>query len=490
MLSKAVRCGVCLGLGVACVAVARGALAQEAESFAASMERPRNALQLSLQGSAVDYHRTSTKYDKLPNSSVDTPELKTSTTGYGFLGSGFGAGIGYAWDQVSFGVRGELTTATTTYPSSDGEPAPESSATVVRLMPRLEYMFDRGTTRPYIAGTLGVLHVASSSKTTVASPPSSSGSFSSQAESETSATDIVVGAAFGLHAFLNRSVSLDPEFAVSYASGSGTDKFSGSGSSSSSSQRDFSENRVQVLLTLGLSAWIDSAPTPIPPPPAPEEQSAPAAAAPEEQVEKPVSVDIHLPHHHRLYIQVSKDPARPSALVRLSESRNESVLATCEDIAIFESGGPIKLQVRSHGEHYVTGRLSIHALELLATTDATISVCATQWELGQESREAVATFLKERRDLLDVNGDSDLGAPATPPPAPAPALDPNAAPAPTGTTDPAGAGATPPAATPGAAPSAAPGIPSAPFPAAPGGKTAPAPGPVPAPQAPAKPKLK
>ena len=213
---------------------------------------------------------------------------------------------------------------------------------------------------------------------------------------------------------------------------------------------------VRVLFSLGLSGWIDTAGAPTPHPPHYEGVEAPSAAvaaplASDEPEAKPISADIHLPNHRRLYLQVSKDPARDSVLVRLTEPRASFALAQCEEIAIIESAGPIKLAVRSHGEHYVTGRLSIHGLEVLATNaDSTISVCADQWQLGQESREAVQGFLNARRALLVQTGDSD--APAAPATAATPA--PDAPPA-----DPVGAPATPTGAFP-ATPDSAPTAPA------------------------------
>jgi len=474
MASKTVRCGVCVGLAVACLGAARGARAQEAESFAASMQRPRNALQLSLQGSLLNYQRVTTKVDTQVNGE-DAPEQKQSTTSYGFLGSGFGAGIGYAWDKVLLGVRSEITTSTTTRPGVEDAPEAETSSTTVRLLPRLEVMFDRGTTRPYLAGTLGILHSAGSSSTPI---PRSSTSFDT-ATSESSLTDFVLGAAFGLHHFLTRSVSLDPELGVYYASGSGTSKTSNSGSSlpTSTSQLDFSDSRVQVVLSLGLSAWIDSAPPPSAPPPGPAATPMPLAAAPAAPAapaSKIVSTDIHLPRYRRLYLQLAKDPARPFMLVRLTESRKEFALRDCNEIAVYENGEPVKGLVRTHGEHYLTGRLPIHAAELLATTNAPLSVCNEQWELGQESRESIAVFLKERRSLL---GD-DEDEPSAPPPAPAPEpIDPASAPS----------GAVP--SSPGAAPGAPAAAPTTRAPIAPA-TAAPVPPatPGPATKAPVKPK--
>ncbi|MES1173544.1 MAG: hypothetical protein ABUL62_04375, partial [Myxococcales bacterium] len=205
----------------------------------------------------------------------------------------------------------------------------------------------------------------------------------------------------------------------------------------------YSLSAVRVLFSLGLSGWIDTAGAPTPPPPESVGTEAPAtpAAAPGAGVEpeaKPLSADIHLPSHRRLYLQVSKDPARDSVLVRLTEPRDSFALSKCEEIAIFDNGTPIKFFVRSHGEHYVTGRLSIRALEVLANSaDSAISVCADQWQLGQPSREGVQGFLTARHDLLVQTGDADAPvAPAPSPPAEAPATppsDPSAAPAaPTG----------------------------------------------------------
>jgi hypothetical protein len=154
-----------------------------------------------------------------------------------------------------------------------------------------------------------------------------------------------------------------------------------------------------------------------------------------------VSADIHLPNYRRMYLQVLKDPARPWALVRLSEPENAE-LSHCDDVAIFENGAPIQLAVRTHGGSYLTGRLPIHALEVLASTpDASITVCAARWQLGLESREQVQAFLDARRELLNEPDDSD--ASAAPSSAPAPDA-PAAAP------------------TDGAAPPSAPTAPSAP----------------------------
>ena len=417
--------GVCWGLGLVSMVAASVAHAQEAPEGAEVQEPQtgREALVLTLQGSLVDYQKQTVKADKPSGSSVDPEEQKTSNTSYGPLGAGLGFGIGYTWDQVLLGVRAELTNSDTSLPGGS-----DVSLTQVSFLPRLEYMFSTDTARPFVAGIVGIQHTSASN--------TFDGSGSSKLED--SSTRFAIGGAFGLHAFANRSVSIDPELTALYSSGSGTLKSSSSQNPDRS--QDYSISNVRVLFSLSLSGWIDTGGAPTPLPPASEHEAPAAASAPpiasDEQEAKPVSADIRLPKHRKLYLQVSKDPQRPSALMRLTESRSESALLQCDDVAIFESGGPLKLAVRSHGPHYLTGRIPLHALEVLASNaDATISVCAEQWQLGQESREAVQSFLNARRELLEENGDSE--APAAPAPAPAPAPEPAPAPAPDATTTPA-----------------------------------------------------
>ena len=89
------------------------------------------------------------------------------------------------------------------------------------------------------------------------------------------------------------------------------------------------------------------------------------------------------------------------------------------------------MRIRTHAGHVVVGRFPVRALELLATTDASISVCANQWQLGQESREQIEAFLSLRKSALrDAGHPEQVPAGVTPtasrPTDPAP--DPNAAP--------------------------------------------------------------
>jgi hypothetical protein len=237
-----------------------------------------------------------------------------------------------------------------------------------------------------------------------------------------------------VHGFLSRAVSLDPELTVMYAAGSGSASIDGA---SGSSPLDYSIHSVRVLFSLGLSGWIDTAGAPPALPPrtedaeaasdsavsAPSKRAAAAAPAANEAESKAESVDIQLPHDRRLTLVLSQDPASPSVLVRLTGPRNQFELLHCDSVAILDpSTTPIQLEVRTHGEHYLTGRLPIHGLEVLAANaDVNLSVCAEQWQLDQPAREAVQAFLSARRGLLPA-GDSPAAAPvpaapATPSPA-------------------------------------------------------------------------
>ncbi|HET7543044.1 MAG TPA: hypothetical protein VFK05_24395 [Polyangiaceae bacterium] len=428
MSSKVVRRGLCSALGFLGLLAAGAAGAQEeaaseekpAESASAAQAGHRQAVQLSLHGSLLDYQKQTIKQDPLPNSSTQPPDLNSSTTTFGFLGSGLGVGVGYAWDQLLFGARLQLTHSTDSPDSGN-----ETKATSIELFPRLEYMLSSDSARPFIAALVGLQHTSSSTHGGLVT-------------TESSSTLYGFGASFGVHAFLNRSVSIDPELAVIYAAGSESSSSLGGPAGGMTVPNESSVNALRFLFTLGLSGWLDTGGAPPPPPPHEEQTEAPpaVAAAPIVSAEpeaKPVSADIHLPNHRRLYVQVLKDPAQPFALVRLTEPRTSFALLKCDAVSIESSGEPIPLAVRTHGEHYLTGRLPIRGLETLAgIVDSSISVCGTEWQLGQESREQVQAFLKARRELLDDGGDSapaeEQPVEATPPPAAEAPASPSAAP--------------------------------------------------------------
>jgi hypothetical protein len=481
--------GVCCGLGLASVAFASSSWAQEGE--------PPNqegggheAVVLSLNGSLVDYQKQTLKEDKSPTSSADPPEVKTSQTGYGPLGAGLGFGIGYAWDQVLLGARAELTHVDLSPPNGN-----DGSLTQVSLLPRIEYMFNRDTARPFIAGILGIQYTGTSqtlSTVDLRGNPSST-------KLEDSSTRLAVGAAFGLHGFLKRSVSLDPELTVLYSTGSGTVKDASDNASDAQSQ-GYSINIVRVLFSVGLSGWLDTGGPLPPPPPRSEVTEAPVAGpaphASEEPESKPVSAEIRLPEHRRIYLQVPKDAARPSVLVRLTDGGGDTAISQCDDVTLTSDSGPIKLPVRSRGENYLTTRLPIAGLNALANSpNSLISVCGDEWQLTPKARQGIQEFVKARSDLLEELGETEAPTPAPEAPVAAPPADPSVptlpapVPAPGSAPTPApasgaprGAGVSP---TPIPAHAAAPGATGA-FPSAPAGAAAASDKSSPAPQKAAK----
>jgi len=418
-----VRLGVVWALGLSSVTVAGAARAQDAEEgtstepdAAAAPSAGHQAMQLSLQGSVFDYLKLNSKPDKDPAQSTQPEDEESSSTTYGLLGSGFGLGIGYVWDDVLLGARAQFT-STTQSPSGGGDTQTRSIA----FLPRVEYLFETGSNRLYLAGLLSVEHASASATVTV-----TGGAFPASAtfKTENSSTRFGVGAAFGAHAFLTRSLSIDPEISVLPSWGTATLK---TGAGDDSTSRDSSVSALRVMFSIGLSGWLDTAGEPTPP--AREERAmvAPVAAAPIVSTEpdvKPLSADIHLPNHRRLYLQVLKDPAQPAVLVRLTEPRNGAALRKCDDVSVTSSAESIKLSLRTHGDYYSTGRLPIRGVQVLGgVVDSSISVCGDSWQLGQESREQVQAFLRARRELINDADDADV--PEAPPVevTPSPAVD-------------------------------------------------------------------
>src|SRR4051812_19143120 len=118
-MCKRVRLGLVWAIGVSSVGVAGAARAQDAElapSADLEAEAPprygREAIQLSLQGSVFDYLKFHSKPEHDAALPVEAPEQDSSSTTYGLLGSGFGFGIGYAWNYVLLGARAQFTSTT------------------------------------------------------------------------------------------------------------------------------------------------------------------------------------------------------------------------------------------------------------------------------------------------------------------------------------------------------------------------------------------
>jgi len=350
----------------------------------------REALQLTMQGSLVDYYRQASS--GAAETASSTGNEKSSIVNYGLVGSGYGLGVGYAWDRLLLGARVEIVN-NVRVPYGGGE----VQALTIAFVPRFEYIFKSGRLQPYIAGLLPIEHSSGSSTSYAA------GLGSDTTAVDVSSTRFGIGPALGMHAFLTSSFSLDPEISVVPSWGPGSSTIHGGGVDSPGA---YTVSAVRVLLSLSLSGWIDTGGAPTPPPPREQSSEYPPVAMDllegDEPRKKPLSADIHLPNHRRLYIQVLKVPEYPTVLVRLSEPRNSAELLKCNDVSIASNTDPIHLAIRLEGDHYLVGRLPIRGLEVLAgIVDSSISVCGDQWHLGQESREQVQTFLKQRRELVD-----------------------------------------------------------------------------------------
>jgi len=239
-----------LGLGFASTAVAGTARAQGAEISANAQRQAgpvslgREAVQLSLRGTLLDYLKQTARVDPPPGYSAESQEQDASATSLGLLGSSFGLGVGYALDQLLFGARVEVS-STARSPFGGGE----SHATAIGFLPRVELMFSTDSMRPYVAGLFAIEHGSSSTDTGTSSATAAT-------HTESSSTRFGVGAAFGVHFFLNHSVSLDPEVSMVPSWGAGTGKASNDLNEIS---QDFSLKTLRFTASFGLSAWLDTA---------------------------------------------------------------------------------------------------------------------------------------------------------------------------------------------------------------------------------------
>jgi hypothetical protein len=152
---------------------------------------------------------------------------------------------------------------------------------------------------------------------------------------------------------------------------------------------------VNVLFTVGLSAWLGGrppAPSVVAPQAAATAAEAPATvaeAAPEgddeaddspagataEQTD-PNWVEIKLPKQRRLYLQKTQHPERMSASVRLVEPRAQWARVGCAQISVPDGGGPQELhetgRVENGEQHSVSGKIALRELTLLATSAARV----------------------------------------------------------------------------------------------------------------------
>ncbi|HEY3668393.1 MAG TPA: hypothetical protein VGL19_20465 [Polyangiaceae bacterium] len=398
-------------------------------------------MQLSLDGTLIGYNTlktTNTVTVPATLSGESAPQVTTdsSNTTIGVLDSGAAVTVGYgASPNILLGLRTQLT------------------KNEVSFLPRLEILFEGDRARPFLAGMVGI---ASHSSTV-------NGDMG--AKDEVSSTNYLAGGSLGVHAFVSDTLSIDPMLTFEGFSGSGTSKHTASMSSLSNdidTSADISTSGVNVMFTVGLSAWIGGRPsafTPVGTPravaadatggagdagDADESAEDSAAGVTAEQVD-PNWVEIKLPQQRRLYLQKTQHAERKSVTIRFTEPRAQWELVGCAAISVPDGGQPQELRetgrVETGEQHSVSGKIALRALTLLATTAAHIRVCNKEWAVSDRSRRAIQEYL-DGRASNPPSSDEDLAAPS------------DAAPS-----------ATAPSAAAPSAPAAAPTSPAAPTPA-------------------------
>ncbi len=403
MFQNGWRLGVCAGVFTACLGSSQRAHARDFEGV----------VHLSLDGSIVDYQSTSLSAKGQDAGLALT--AKTHLTNYGLLGSGTGIGLGVGITDSAF-LGAQLSITGTTL---SGINSIDQDLLNVLLLPRFEYLFGDDAVRPFVAVMAGVEHS------------------SSKVDTQISGTSFIAGGALGLHAFLTRSFSIDPQFAVFGASGSETLSIDGNIEEPGFSE-DFSTSGYRVLLSVGISGWVGGRkPAPAASEAAPTHEE---PGPPTEPVGKETATAlIKLPHHRQLYLEASADPSASIVIAHLSVPEDDASLASCKKIRVLEGEEPLKFHVAERGDqlrggsnrHFVFGTLPVHALTVLGRPDAGITVCGETWPFTAKAHHAIHQFLAQRLDnrttvdeALEPEVTPESDKPATPeaaPQAPTPA---------------------------------------------------------------------
>ena len=389
MLRQNLGLGACVAVWLACAVGARPARAADLTG----------AVQLSLDGSLIGYNTlktTTTVTVPAPLSGISNPAVTTdsSNTTIGVLDSGAAVTVGYgASHNVLLGLRTQL------------------ASNEVSFLPRLEILFEGDRARPFLAGMVGI---ASHSSTV-------NGDMG--AKNEVSSTNYLAGGSLGVHAFVSDTLSIDPMLTFEGFSGSGTSKHTASTSSLSNdmdTSADISTSGINVLFTIGLSAWLGGRPSASAPVGTRAGVAVDAAGSaggagdaddndegaddsPAGVTAGPVDpnwVEIKLPKQRRLYVQKTQHPERTSVTIRFAEPGEQWALVGCAAISVPDGSQPQELRetgrVENGAQHSVSGKLPLRALTLLATTAAHIRVCNRQWSVSDESRHQIQEYLDGR----------------------------------------------------------------------------------------------
>jgi hypothetical protein len=216
----------------------------------AAQAQEKGRLQLSLQTSVFRYEHSKTEYD----APVPIDPFEFTAWRAGVSGPGLGAGVGYQWSHLLVGLRSSFSTEHFT-PSSAYAIHVSQSNSQLTLVPRVEYLIGRGELRPFIAGMVGYTHTWGSGRYDM--PVASNSS-----KSDSTSDGLTLGVACGLHAFLNRWFSIDPEVALLASSAKGKQhssrpNFDDAGyvgtvtETSTSSTKD-----LAIMVNVGLSGWL------------------------------------------------------------------------------------------------------------------------------------------------------------------------------------------------------------------------------------------
>lgn len=227
--------------GLASLVVAEPAHAQD-----------QGRLQLSLQSTLLRYASTKTTIE---DSNIPPVTRSLIQSGIG-SDPGLGVGIGYLWTDVLLGAR----TSVTTYRNSSspvGGTESTGRGTSISLAPRVEVLLTRGNVRPFVAGLLGYRHGWGSGESNYAI-----GTDTLHTSSRWSSNGFTAGAGAGVHAFLTRWLSIDPEltFLASTAKSenhSSSPNYDASGFIGNIEQTQRTTDRdLSLLLTVSLSGWL------------------------------------------------------------------------------------------------------------------------------------------------------------------------------------------------------------------------------------------
>lgn len=340
-------------------------------------------VELSLDGALVNYTTIKSSVTVTDGTFGNTSkrDVSGSSTTFGVLGAGMGVGVGYAVSSSALlGLYSQILTT-----SVSGEGSSSVSATSVGVLPRVEYLFDGDSARPFLAGMLGVASLSGKGMRTQ--------------------TQFQFGGSVGVHAFATDSVAIDPMLTILRYSASVNDS-------------DAEASGFRVLVTLGLSAWLGGASNRHTAATAPVEEEAPAEDPAQSDV-----VEIKLPHHRLLVLKHGKRPELPTVSTTISEPGSDWDLVGCGDIRVTIDGQNHRLKEKSRIEtgdrHSVSGRMPVAALQALAAGGTTLDACAKRWPLSLKSRQAIRDYLDERASRVPAGSEGAFTPQPTPAPAPA-----------------------------------------------------------------------